>query len=283
MEQEVRQYYSIGRHGIELVFAFAEQKKPDSLILSLRVDDQFRWEKAGREIGQFDCGGCLYGVYKTEEGGYQYIVRDEQGQVCALMQSDPLFRHNKVALTGQTWTQRNYGLSNSLMLAYAFASADKDTLLMHASVIRCRGKGYLMTAPSGTGKSTHTKLWYDHILGCDLMNDDNPVVRVIDHEAIVFGSPWSGKTPCYRRIEAPVGAIVRLYQKPENSIRRMEVMEAFTQMLPAVSNMKWDKRVYGSICTTLGKLIETCSMWTLGCLPNADAARLCHDTVCPEG
>ena len=150
---------------------------------------------------------------------------------------------------------------------------------MHASVIRQGGKGYLMTAPSGTGKSTHTRLWYDNIPGCDLMNDDNPVVRIVDGQAVVYGSPWSGKTRCYRNIQAPVGGIVRIQQRPENTIRRLNPVEAFCNLLPAMSNMKWDKRVYNGICDGISQLIQLVGVHELGCLPNAEAAILCHDTI----
>ena len=195
------------------------------------------------------------------------------------MQASPDFKECIVAIKGETWSHRNYGLNNALMMAYAFASADQLTMLMHASVIRHQGKGYLMTAPSGTGKSTHTRLWYDNIPGCDLMNDDNPVVRVVDDEAIVYGSPWSGKTPCYRNIQAPVGGIVRIQQRPENTIRKLSSLEAFSNLLPAISNMKWDKRVYNGVCDGISELIRLCGMYELGCLPDAAAAHLCHDTV----
>ena len=195
------------------------------------------------------------------------------------MQASPDFRECAVAIKGETWSQRNYGLNNALMMVYAFASADQLTMLMHASVIRHQGKGYLMTAPSGTGKSTHTRLWYDNIPGCDLMNDDNPVVRIVDGEAIVYGSPWSGKTPCYRNIQAPVGGIVRIQQRPENTIRKFSSLEAFSNLLPAISNMKWDKRVYNGICDGISELIRLCGMYELGCLPDAAAAHLCHDTI----
>ena len=53
-------------------------------------------------------------------------------------------------------------------------------------------------------------MWLRCIPGCDLMNDDNPVVRVIDGEAMIYGSPWSGKTPCYRQVKAPLGAITQI-------------------------------------------------------------------------
>jgi hypothetical protein len=249
------------------------------LLFTLTVDDSFRFNEKGQEIGQFDCGGCNHGVYCTDRLEYQYEISDVQNVLCSYMQASPDFKECTVAILGETWSQRNYGLNNALMMAYAFASADQYTMLMHASVIRHQGKGYLMTAPSGTGKSTHTRLWYDNIPGCDLMNDDNPVVRIVDGEAIVYGSPWSGKTPCYRNIQAPVGGIVRIQQRPENTIRKYTSLEAFSNLLPAISNMKWDKRVYNGVCDGISELIRLCGMYELGCLPDAAAAHLCHDTI----
>ena len=172
------------------------------LLFALSVCDLFQWEKFEREIGQFDCGGCNHGVYLCNDGGYQFVVSDASGAVCCQMRSNADFTENKVALKGTTPEQRHFGLNNALMMVFAFFSATCSTLLMHASVIRCREKGYLMTAPSGTGKSTHPRLWYDHIPSCDLMNDDNPVVRIIGVEVIVYGSPWSGKPCCYRNIQS---------------------------------------------------------------------------------
>ena len=243
------------------------------------VDDSFKFDELGHEIGQFDCGGSNHGVYLLPNGAYQFVVTDVNGVLCCHMQSTPDFKEIKVAIKGKTWIQRNFGLNNAMMMAYAFATAEKMTMLMHASVIRCDGYGYLMTAPSGTGKSTHTRLWYDNIPGCDLMNDDNPVVRVVDGKAIIYGSPWSGKTPCYRNIQAPIGAIVRIQQRPKNEIQKLGPVESFTVLLPAMSNMKWDSRVYKGICDGITGLIEHCNLYELGCLPNGEAAILCHDTV----
>lgn len=292
---ETRDYYfCVGGHEFCISFADAgnddalipsfsrfkiERPTCDELLFHMLVDDTFRFESQGHEIGQFDCGGCNHGVYITEEKDYQYEVSDLSGVLCSQMQASPEFSNCRVSLTGETWAQRNYGLNNAIMMAYAFAAADKLTVLMHASVIRCEGKGYLMTAPSGTGKSTHTRLWYDNIPGCDLMNDDNPVVRILDGKAIVYGSPWSGKTPCYRNIQAPVGGLVRIQQRPQNTIRKFSPIEAFTNLLPAMSSMKWDRRVYNGVCDSISELIRLCGMYELGCLPDAAAAHLCHDTL----
>jgi len=291
--KERKLFYRVGGHAFCIVFLddcndesllpsfsrFKIDETAESLLFTLTVDDSFRFSQKGQEIGQFDCGGCNHGVYCTDNSEYQYEISDVQGVLCSYMQASSDFKESKVAILGENWSQRNYGLNNALMMTYAFASADQYTMLMHASVIRHQGKGYLMTAPSGTGKSTHTRLWYDNIPGCDLMNDDNPVVRIVDGQAIVYGSPWSGKTRCYRNIQAPVGGIVRIQQRPENSIRTLSPLEAFSNLLPAISNMKWDKRVYKGICDGIAELVRLCGMYELGCLPDAAAAHLCHDTI----
>ena len=248
--------------------------------LVVTVDDSFEFEELGQEVGQFDCGGCNHGVYLLPNGGYQFVVSDLRGEMCSRMESNADFTHCRVALTGHTFSQRNYGLNNAMMMAFAFCFASQGTLLVHASVIRKDGYGYLMTAPSGTGKSTHTHLWYENIPGCDLMNDDNPVVRVMPTgECIIYGSPWSGKTPCYRNIQAPIGAFVRIQQRPRNEIRQLSAIDAFTTLLPAVSSMKWDKRVYKGICQTISALIGHVKVFELGCLPDAEAAHVCYEAV----
>ena len=154
-------YYRIGGHAIAVNFVdegnddklipsfapFRLTEKPDDLLFTMTVDDHLEWKESGEEIGVFDCGGCNHGVYRMANGGYQYDVHDVQDVLCSRMRSNIDFSECQVSLFGKTWVQRNYGLNNALMMAYAFSAACMGTMLMHASVIRCEGKGYLMTAP----------------------------------------------------------------------------------------------------------------------------------------
>ena len=132
---------------------------------------------------------------------------------------------------------------------------------------------------SGTGKSTHSNLWLKNIPGTDLINDDNPIIRLINGSPVLFGSPWSGKTPCYRPIDAPLGAITRIARAPVNSIERLAPVQAFASLLPACSTMKWDSTIYDNICNSITAIIETTPIYTLHCLPDDAAAILCHSTI----
>jgi hypothetical protein len=174
-------------------------------------------------------------------------------------------------------------LNCALMMAYAFAGADKMTLLMHASVVRKDGKGYLCLGVSGTGKSTHTHNWLKYVEGTDLMNDDNPVVRVCGDGVVrVYGSPWSGKTPCYRKVEAPVGAFLQLKQAPYNKIQRMGIVDAYASLMPSCSVMKWDRRDYMGTNDTVAKILASVPVFFLENLPNEDAVRMSYEAMTGE-
>ena len=163
----------------------------------------------------------------------------------------------------------------ALRMMYDLATAGKDTLCIHAAVVSCGGKGYLFLGPSGTGKSTHAQLWLKHFEGTELVNDDNPVVR----DGVVYGSPWSGKTPCYRNVSVPIGGIVRLSQAPYNKISRLSGIEAYVDLAESVGSMPWNIRISEGLHQTMNKLASTVPMWHLECLPDEAAARLCHDTI----
>ena len=189
-----------------------------------------------------------------------------------------VFAGNSRALNGNM-INRKFGLNNALMLIFAFAGSYKDTLLIHASLVRNQGYGYAFIAKSGTGKSTHTSLWMKYIEGCDLMNDDNPIIRFINGKPWIYGSPWSGKTPCYRNVKAPLGAITRIDRAKSNSIELLNPIEAFASLLPSCSHMKWDHNIHNKICDTITRIIETTKIYTLHCLPNEEAAKICHKTI----
>ena len=175
--------------------------------------------------------------------------------------------------------QRLYVVNNSLMMMYTFASSEKLTTLFHSSVVSHQGKAYMFLGKSGTGKSTHSQLWLKHIEGTELVNDDNPVVRLIDGEARVYGSPWSGKTPCYRNVDYPIGGIVKLKQAPHNEIRRMKPVEAYVALAMSISGMRWKKQMGDGLHQTENLLTATVPVWHLSCLPDQEAAELCCKTI----
>ena len=166
-------------------------------------------------------------------------------------------------------------IDNALMVLYALATADRQTALFHAAVVSYEGKGYMFLGPSGTGKSTHAGLWLRYIAGTALVNDDNPVVR----DGVVYGSPWSGKTPCYRNVHYPLGGIVVLSQAPYNRIQRLSGLHAYAALVASISGKRWDARIADGLHQTENALASTVPVWHLECLPDEEAARVCQLTI----
>lgn len=167
-------------------------------------------------------------------------------------------------------------IDNALMLLFAFRTAPMMTLEMHAAVVvRDEARGYLFLGHSGTGKSTHARQWLAAFDDAWLLNDDNPILRVMeDGEVRVYGSPWSGKTPCYKNAYARVGGIVKLSQAPHNKIRTISLPEAYAYMLSSASGMKMDRHMADCMYESIKHVITHVKCYHLDCLPNTEAAEV---------
>ena len=122
-------------------------------------------------------------------------------------------------------------------------------------------------------------MWLKHLPTCDLMNDDNPIIRIIDNVPVIYGSPWSGKTPCYRNIKAHLGAITQIDRAPQNSIDRLSPIDALVNFIPACSSIRWDENIYDDIIKNITQVIEKTPFYILHCLPNKEAAVICNKTI----
>ena len=187
----------------------------------------------------------------------------------------PLVRSNVAADGRPDPSLLRFGLWMSFGIAH-----NPHSIAIHSSVIVHSGRAVLFLGESGTGKSTHTRLWREHIPGAQLLNDDSPIVRVVEGVPTVFGSPWSGKTPCYRNESYPIAAFVRLAQAPHNRIARLPVVRAIGALLPSCPPaFAYDAQLQDNICDTLSQLIARVPVYQLECLPDADAARLSFETT----
>lgn len=175
------------------------------------------------------------------------------------------------------WSVRLYRFA--LWLGFGIMTLSRDTLAVHSSCIVYRGKAVLFLGESGTGKSTHTRLWREHIPGAVLLNDDSPMIRVEDGKVWAYGSAWSGKTPCYKNEVMPLKAVVRLSQAPYNKIEQYMPLRAYASLMPACSCMRWDRRSTDALHRTVEKVIKVVKGWHLECLPDADAAYVCNSAV----
>lgn len=174
-----------------------------------------------------------------------------------------------------------FSIDNAAMLMFAFSTAELGTLEMHSSVTVHSGKAYMFLAESGTGKSTHSRMWLENIPGSELLNDDNPIIRIDgDGVVTVYGSPWSGKTHCYRNACAPLGAMIRIRRSERNAITPLSCLEAYALVMSSSSGFRGIASMADGLHNTISAIVITQPCYVLDCRPDAEAAFVCYEAVC---
>ena len=151
-----------------------------------------------------------------------------------------------------------------------------DTLLFHGSAISVDGEAYLFTATSGTGKSTHTGLWRQTFGDRAVMvNDDKPLLRMVDGQVYVCGTPWNGKHGLGTKITVPLKGLCILERATENSIHPVTLQ----QVLPLLMQQSFRPRNPASVHLVLNlltKLSESTGLYRLGCNMDPEAATVAY-------
>lgn len=218
-------------------------------------------------------------IYRLEEGYLYNITMPRCREINASLAINQKSRRAEIKLDGNAINMLS-GLNNALILSYITFTMDHKTLLLHASTVMLEGKAYLFLGKSGTGKSTHSRMWLESFPQAELLNDDHPIVRAFDDGSIiVYGSPWSGKTPCYRNLSSPMGGIVRIERALMNQAERLRPLKAYASITTSCSGAQWSKSLMESKVKTVEAIASGSPCYVMRCLPNHDAAQVCYNFI----
>lgn len=155
---------------------------------------------------------------------------------------------------------------------------DFNGLVLHSSSVVYENKAYLFSAPSGTGKSTHTGKWLELFEGAYILNDDRPTIRVLDDDIYAYGTPWAGSTNINKNAKAKLQGICFLQRSDENWIKPMDSQMAVIRMLHGTSvNLQKENMV--KQLEIIKQIINRIPIWEMGCNPTVDAAKKAYITM----
>ena len=218
-------------------------------------------------------------VFNTVDGYRFELTQPGSPEVNACLSVSADFRNASLNLAGRP-AEQWLAFNSSVDFCFLLSTAARNTVLTHASSVIYEGHAYLFLGKSGTGKSTHSRMWQTALDGIELMNDDHPVLRVEEDGSVVaYGSPWSGKTPCYKNICAPLGGVIRIVRAPHNRAVRLNPIQAYASLMTSCSGMTWDRALADGKDRTLQGIVSRTPCWVMECLPEAAAAIVCRDAV----
>lgn len=239
--------------------------------------DQFTLALAGKRVGvicEFDeTRGFCEGYLTDEPADFTVSVsrqdlRQEWHKVCD---------EAKQAGTGTPIITADWLAMTVICRKTALRMLDFDTLLFHGSAISVDGQGYLFTALSGTGKSTHTGLWREYFGDrAKMINDDKPFLRITEDQVYVCGNPWNGKHGLGTNEEVPLKGLCILTRGEENVIEPITAAEAFPLLLQQGYRPD-DPMAMGKVLDLLTKLSNCTGLYRLGCNMNPEAALVAYN------
>lgn len=220
----------------------------------------------------------------AHEGVNGKFGRTENGFILVLEQPDEetfYLWHNEGEKEVLLYGNFSAGLCRFAMwIGLGLMLAPHNTIAIHGSCIVYQGKAVLFLGASGTGKSTHTRLWQENIEGAFLLNDDSPFLRVEDGKVWAYGSPWSGKTPCYKQERYELKSCVRLSQAQYNLMNKLPILQAYGAIHPSCPPaFAYDEALYDHISNFISNLLSSVPCYHLACLPDKDAAILSFKTI----
>lgn len=213
--------------------------------------------------------------YRTEDGSPDLTVTVTQAQIDFEREKSARER----ATEGLPPLDSSDGSLEQLAVYRQIAEKmpDFDTILMHGSLIAADGEGYLFTANSGTGKSTHTRLWRE-MLGdrAVTVNDDKPLFRIGESGVTGYGTPYNGKHRLDCNTAVPLKAVCILTRAKENSIVRITKAEAYAMLLQQVYRPRSTEQMKKTL-VLIDRLAELTALYRLGCNMEPEAAAVAYN------
>ncbi len=153
--------------------------------------------------------------------------------------------------------------------------ANYNGIMLHSSCVEYNGKAYLFSAPSGTGKSTHTHLWLKYLPGSRIINDDKPAIRIVNGKALAYGTPWSGKTDESVNEGVEIGGICFL-GRGENKIKRLPGILAIKKFMDQTVRPK-NKELMEKMLDTLNVLLTNVPVYEMTCDISEAAVKVAYE------
>ena len=153
-----------------------------------------------------------------------------------------------------------------------------DGILLHSSCVVKDNKAYLFSAPSGTGKSTHTTLWLEEFSDAYILNDDKPAIIYKDNTLYAAGTPFSGKHDISRNLLVPIGGICFLERSETNWIKEIDKKQAIFEILNQTERVPYEEDM-NLILNHISNIVNNITIHKMGCNISKEAVYTAYNKM----
>lgn len=219
---------------------------------------------------------CRPYLTEKEPEFYVYVTSDDLIQEQMLLEQEAVEEGLKIRKFKEPFLERS-----TIQRRVADFLINRNTIMLHGSTVAVDGRAYLFTAPCGTGKSTHTRLWREYFGDRAVMvNDDKPFLRITPDAVLAYGSPWSGKHGLASNVCVPLQGICLLHRGSENMIQRTNV-NCLIDTLRHQTHIPEDTLLAGSAHALVERIAGMVPLWEMYCNKETEAAKAAYEAMRP--
>lgn len=214
---------------------------------------------------------------KTEQRLAPYLADNDDIDFEIVISEDEI--NEKISQSKIKYPRSEYESSLILSKLCHMVLENYDGFFFHSSSFILDGEGYVFTAPSGTGKSTHTALWRKHFgKKITMINDDKPLIRQSGDNFYIYGTPWMGKSNIGNNVKSNVKAVFILKQSEQNSAKKVSIGEVFKEILEATV-VPAEKSMMLKLLSLLDKFFTKVPIYLLHCNISDEAVLTAYNAV----
>lgn len=210
-------------------------------------------------------------LYQGETGAYDWITKKQDGTPALSFRISPDW--TEFTLYEDETDTKGERAFHEFGSLFSYAVLNHHACVLHGVVMEYEGKGILITAASGVGKTTHTRMWRDKERAL-ILNGDRCLCRNIEGTWYAYGMPWSGSSGEYINRRVPISAIVSLRQAPVNSVRSLSPYEGTIWLLQRIFAPVWKGKLQNQAFDMAEELAAEIPMLELSCTPDYEAVQV---------
>ena len=217
----------------------------------------------------YESDGSIYNISGDEMDIPSSFVVSEDWSDCT-MYIDPEYNDPEDEDMVQCVREGILAALRDVMIA---ALAQKQGIIIHSTSIVWKDHGFLFSAPSQTGKTTHAHMW-EQLYGTPILDGDATACRLVEGVPYVYGLPWCGTSGEFMNHSAPLGAIVFLQQAENNSIEKLDFREIFIRLYARCFLLPWNDKMADQFLNIVQEVAAHADCYLLNCLPNHEAVEM---------
>jgi hypothetical protein len=219
-------------------------------------------------VYEFEFGSLKITIYPQKPSGYIWALATQRNFTYLAYSIDSYWKTFSL-LVDNTRSEGTCAFDHFADI-FSYSAIALGGIVFHGVVMEYQGQGVILSAPSGTGKTTHSNIWLNLGLST-IINGDRALCRYINGSWTAFGMPWCGSSGISENRQVPIQAIVVLEQYNENIVDRLKPFEALKMLLPNVYAPKWEPALYNKMLDRLNEIIPAVPIFRLQCRPDMDA------------